>query len=115
MSYIPDCRTDEYYNQKYLNEKDAEFIKGYDYAVEQIKNLFEGNLGATPELEELLDDNKAIILEGKAEIAKDAIEEWAEIERDEVITSMIEGYDDDEYQRIKEAVDGREGQGTEGN
>ena len=109
MSYIPDCRTDEFYNQKYLDEQDATFLKGYDYAVEQIRNLF-SNLEAEPELEELLDDAKAVIMDGKAEIARDAIDDWAEMERDELITSMIDCYDEEKYQQIKERVDG-EGQG----
>lgn len=114
MSYIPDCRTDEYYNEKYLKDKDAEFIRGFDYAVENMLNIF-NNLDVYPDVEELLDDKKAILKEGKAELVRDALEEWVEMARDEVITSMIESMDETEYQRIKEAVDGREGQGTEGN
>lgn len=106
MSYIPDCRTDENYNEKYLNAKDKEYVAGFDEAVEQIKCLF-SNLDVYPDLEELLDDNKAIIAEGKADTVKEAIEDWMESQRDELITSMIDNMSEKEYQSIKESVDGR--------
>lgn len=90
MSYIPDCRTDEGYNESNLNEKNKEFIAGYDWAVAEIKNMF-ANLNIYPEVEELLSDNKAIITEGKADLVADAIEDWAEMQRNELITSMLDG------------------------
>lgn len=105
MSYIPDCRTDENYNEKYLNAKNKEFLAGYDCAVEQITTLF-SNLDAYPDLEELLDDHKAVIKDGKADIAQEAIEEWMESQRDELITSMIDNMSEKEYGAIKEKVDG---------
>lgn len=104
MSYIPDCRTDEYYNQKFLNGRDKNFIEGYDWAVQQILGLFCDNLDVYPELMELFDDNKAIIKPNKTEIAKDAIEDWAEMQRDELITGMLDGYDEEEYNKIRERV-----------
>lgn len=106
MSIIPDCRTDEYYNEKYLKAQDAEFIRGFDFAVQEMLSLFD-NLGAYPDVAELLDDKKAILKEGKAELVRDALEEWVEMSRDEMITSMIEGYDDAEYAQIKERIDGK--------
>ena len=75
MSYIPDCRTDEYYNEKYLNAEDKEFIAGYDYAVEAIVSLIEHNVEIYPCLEQLLDDNIAIIKEGKKEIVSEAVQD----------------------------------------
>ena len=99
MSMIPDCRTDENYNQKYLNEKDSDFLAGYDWAVKEIMNMF-NNLEFYPKL--------LGILEGtNRDVAMCAVEDWAEAQRDELITSMIDGMDDAEYQSIKEAVDGK--------
>lgn len=108
MTYIPDCREGEYYNQKYLNEKDKQFVAGFDWAVERISELFRGNINVFPELEELLDDNTAVIRENKEETVKNAVEEWAEMERDELITSMIDGMSEEEYTRIKASVDSAE-------
>ena len=105
MTWFPNCRTDEYYNEKYLNEQDAEFIRGYDWAVKEILNLFENNVEVFPELERLLDDKTAIICEGKANLVSECIEHWSEMERDELITSMIDGMEEDEYNSIKAKVD----------
>ena len=127
MSYIPNCREDEHYNQKYLNTKDKEFIKGFDWAVEQVFDNFFNNL-------DMLDsDYLEIIL--KQEIPENMQEEytmifsfpdvteenrqvktyedyirfkildWLESGRDELITSMVDGMDEKEYNEIKERVD----------
>ena len=34
MTYIPDCRTDEVYNESNLNDRDKEFVKGFDFCAE---------------------------------------------------------------------------------
>lgn len=104
MTYIPDCRTDPAYNEKFLNDKDKEFIRGYDYAVDCILNLFT-NLEVFPDFEELLDDHKAIIKEGKTMIAQESVGQWAEMDRDELITSMINSMDEIEYWKIREEVE----------
>lgn len=107
MTYIPKCRTDENYNQKYLDENDMHFVEGFDWAVKEMVNLF-GNLDVYPELEEILDDKKAIIVEGKAKIAEEALSDWMESERDELITSMIDSYGCEKYDEIKARVDSNE-------
>lgn len=44
MSYIPDCRTDEVYNQKYLPEQDKRELCGYDWCVEMsVDNFFDNH------------------------------------------------------------------------
>ena len=106
MTYIPDCRKDENYNENYLNDDCTKFLAGYDYAVDQIANIF-NNLEVYPDLEELLEDNKAIIKENKADIAQESMSEWMEGHRDELIVSMIDGMDEEEYEAIKEKVDGQ--------
>lgn len=108
MTMIPDCRTDEDYNEKYLNDADKEFIKGFDYAVEHILNLFDGNEDTYSDLADLLDSNKALVNVDKKKIVRDAAEHWMEMERDEIITSMIERMDDDEYEKNKEAAQGKQ-------
>lgn len=90
MSYIPNCREDEYYHESNLNDENKKFVEGYDWAVKQMLNLF-SNLDVYPELNMLLDDHTAIVKEGKADIAKGCVEDWAEMGRNELITSMIEG------------------------
>lgn len=105
MSYIPDCRTNENYNEKYLGDMDKEFVRGYDYAVEQIVNLIEFNTDVYPELDDILDFNKAVACVDKKKIVKESIEEWAEAQRDELITSMIDSMDDAEYEKNKAAAD----------
>ena len=104
MSYIPDCRNDAVYNQKYLNAQDKQFVAGYDWAVDRIMTLFD-NIEVYPDLDAILDDKMAIIEEGKADIVKSAVEEWAESGRDDLITSMIDNMSEDEYAKIKAEVD----------
>lgn len=109
MSYIPDCREDEAYNQKYLNQRNKDFVAGYDYAVERILELIKDNNNVYPDLNVLLNKNIAVINEDKVEMVTSAIEHWSEMQRNELITSMIDDMDEDEYESIKEQVDGREG------
>ena len=104
MTYIPDTRTDENYNEKYLNAQDKEFVKGYDYAVEQALNLL-NNTDVYDELDDLLDTNKALVNVDKCEIVENALKDWLEGERDMLITSMIDNMDDTEYEAIKARVD----------
>lgn len=104
MSYIPDCREDKNYNEKYLGDIDSAFVRGYDYAVEQIVNLIENNSNVYPELDDILDYNKAVACVDKKQIVKEAIEGWAESERNELITSMIDSMDDAEYEKNKAAA-----------
>lgn len=107
MTYIPDCRTNEFYNEKYLVGDNLEFVKGYDWAVQEILNLF-ANVEVYPELEELLDDNRAVIREGKIDLIIKSITDWTEAQRNELITSMIDDIDEDEYEKIKAKVDATE-------
>lgn len=107
MSRIPDCRSDEYYNGKYLVGADVDFTKGYDWAVEQMESFF-ANLEVFPEVDDLLADNKAVIAEGKAEKVCEALAEWMESQRDELITSMIDNMDEESYKAVKAKVDGGE-------
>lgn len=130
MSYIPDCRTDEYYNQKYLNERDKEFIRGFDWCTEMaVDNFFdnnyekgfdEDNFVGHEVLQELPDqlrekyEMEFSFLDGKVEerTIETIIDQiryeilvWIESERDMIITSMIDGMNEEEYRKIKDEVD----------
>ena len=132
MSYIPDCRSDENYNEKYLNEKDFQFVRGYDWAVEQVIDNFFDNLEVTESdrLMMIMEEPLPEILVQEYEVPTtfngDESQEyetrtaktygdllrmnllkWAECGRDELVTSRIDGMTDEEYQAIKEKVDGR--------
>lgn len=132
MSRIPDCRTDEHYNEKYLDEKDSQVILGYDYSIEDnIENFFNNieiyaddiayALGLSEKSlnidEDLLDSDKDIEDYGKDEIKdmgianallvtlKQRMLEWAENNRDEYITSMLDNMNDKEYESLKAKAD----------
>lgn len=132
MSYIPDCRRDEYYNQKYLREKDAEFVRGFDWCCENAVDVFFDNMedffGIDSYLMHILKEeipeqdheeyewtnsfDERIVEKRTVKTYLDAIRahliDWVEMHRDELITSMIDSMDDDEYNKIKEKVDGGE-------
>jgi len=102
MTYIPDCRVDGNYNERYLNATDKEYLAGFDAAVEALLNL-EGNLDVYS-----ADSLVMHYLEENPEKAKElfaSMKDWAEMERNELIVSMLDNMDDDEYQKIKAEVD----------
>jgi len=115
MSYIPDCRDDENYNEKYLNDKDAEFIAGFDWCrIMAVDNFFDNIDMYTSEFDQF--DNPEMIekavrfvemLEEEAlmTILKDCILHYIEMQRDQLITSMIDNMDDEEWETIKAEVD----------
>lgn len=89
MSYIPNCRTDDVFNEKNLSETNKAFVMGYDFAVEEIIAFFDAviNADAYPEVQRLLENNNA---EQKAEIFVGAVEDWLEMSRNQAIVSLIE-------------------------
>ena len=123
MSIIPDCRQDEYYNEKYLNENDAQFVAGFDWArIFAVNNFFdnieiydlEDMEAETEEEQALLDymEEHREAAEAAAKIfiknIKEAIMEHIESERDELITSMIENMNDEEFEDRKAKTDAGE-------
>lgn len=112
MTYFPDCRKDEYYNQKYLDKYNNEFIAGYDFAVDNIDNLFNNLDIYIPEM--YVDDediNLCAFLENHPKIEgkfRECVKHWMEMERNMLITSMIDDMDEEEYSKIKTKVDGGE-------
>lgn len=109
MTYIPDCRTDENYNEKYLNDKDKEFVAGFDWATEQMQNLYH-NLDTYERDMNITGEDMNIIryLKNHKDTREkffECLADWIEMARDEMITSMIDNMDDEEYERIRAAVD----------
>ena len=110
MTYFPDTREDDSYNQKYLNHDDKEFIKGYDYAVEDVLENFFDNLdsydwdvdGEDIDLEKILTNHEEI-----CERLVANLKEHFESDRDEMITYMIDNYTEEEYAKIRTEVDGK--------
>lgn len=132
MSYIPDCRTDENYNQRYLNDKDGEFLRGYDWCTETAVDNFFDNLdiyfgddshimhllnekipkGAREdyEMDFTFGEREAEVRKTKtvADVLRYKILDYIEMQRDELITSMIDNMDEQEYAEIKAKVDGKQ-------
>lgn len=116
---FPDCRKDENYNEDFLNEMDREFVRGMDFALEQVKNLLENNLDVYEEEMDYVPDEDEIVEEDEiyskscelyelmtdnAEFIANIVDDWMEMERDEMITSMIENMDNDEYTKLRAAA-----------
>lgn len=97
MSYIPDCRSDEYYNQKYLSHDNAICLIERDLTASDAGGFFD-NLDIYPELNNLLADDQW-------RIVKDCLMDYLEMQRDNVVTSMIDSMDESEYEQNKANVD----------
>lgn len=118
---VPDCRRDEYYNQKFLTGEKKEFIGGFDWAVEMALDNFFHNFMDQLEIDdsylghvlqekvpEYMQEEYTMEFafpeaeeERKVETYFDYIQmkilEWIEMERNELITSIIDGMDEKEY------------------
>ena len=105
-------RTDEAYNQKYLGKEDALYLHGYDDALTDILNLFD-NLGVYEDDFEFEDSDMNLarflrkpIHEKDKKALEDAISDWHDSMRDETVVAMIDGMDEEEYEKAKREVDG---------
>ncbi len=99
MSYYPDARTDDIYNQKYLVLTDARYVKGYDYATNVCSSFFDSILA--DKLDAVPDSSfKAITDKVKA-----ALLSYIEVNRDALVTCMIDRMDDELFDNIKASVD----------
>lgn len=121
MSYIPNCRTDEIYNEKNLNNRDKEHLLGFDWCTEMAVDNFFNNLDVYFDSDSYLmhllnerlpkdmqeeyemeytyadDENKSEMrkTETYADMLRFKILDWIEMERNELITSMIDNASDD--------------------
>ncbi len=122
---IPDCRNDEYYNEDFLDNTNKEFLSGYDWCAEEVVDNFFNNLDVyfdddsyvshllNEPLPAGLKDEEEISwtfgdrpvetrkIETYGDLLRSKLQDWIESERDELITSMIDGMDEDIYNAIR--------------
>lgn len=125
---FPECRHDEYYNSDFLEERDYEFVRGFDWATEAVDTLFENSddnlTDGSDYIEKFLNeklpesmqdeyDMDFAFQEQKTEhrdvktygdLLHMKILEWLEKERNELIVSMIENMNEDIYNAIRNKV-----------
>lgn len=113
MSFIPDCRAEGPYNEKNLNAKDAEIVRGYDWCAEMVVDCFFDNMDDYLDtfimhyLKERVGEEEETDYEWEcsfgsvarkeirkvetyADLLRMKMNEWIERERDMLITSMID-------------------------
>lgn len=131
MTYIPDCRTDEFYNYDNLTKLDKDIIRfGYDWNTENVVDSFFNTIddwyGDFGELEFILEKELPERLKDEYEmevwISSDESEyetrkvetyldlfrfyllRWIEGERDMLITEIIDGYSDEQIEEIEKKI-----------
>ena len=97
MSRIPDCRTDHFYNYEHLTDEDKCIIDGYDKAVTALESAYDFAIESDSLIEHLMNTELPESLKDEdCEYAKNLIytlmTNYLETTRDEIITSMIDGY-----------------------
>ena len=130
--YKPDSKEPNPYYEEYLNEKDREFLRGYDWALEQSVDHFFNNLDLfedgefekylNSELpEELKDQYEMEYRDGSKEVRKVVtyadymrmkLLEFAESDRNSLVTSMLDEMDHEEYEKNFNAFWKKEGEKT---
>lgn len=135
MSYIPDCREDEVYNEKYLADRDKQFVDGYDWCLECAVDSFWDNLGVyfggdsavrfflDQKLPEEMQDEYEVEwkyfgtdgdtastrkVETIGDLLRSNMLDWVERHRNELITGMIDNMEPDKLREIKDRVDTEE-------
>ena len=103
MSHIPDARTDEYYNERYLSPQQTVFMCGYDGAIEDGKSFF-ANFDAF----DLDVDVRPSDISAVADALSSAYELWMEAQRNVNIMSMIDSQNAEQYKANVEAA-GKDG------
>lgn len=128
---FPECRNDNYYNEDFLTKTDKDFVSGFDWATEMaVDNFFDNNFDSDMPIEEdgelsimlnkeLPDylkekyemeftfgdrDNEEREIKTYADLLRMKLLEWIEMERNELITSMIDNMDEDIYNAIRNKV-----------
>lgn len=111
MTMFAEGRNDDFYNEDFVKTADKKFLNGFDWATNEIENMFEnlevyeddlrydknnpdeddkeGCYCHTIGLYEILEINKGIITS--------IIADWLERERDMLIASMVDSLDEEEY------------------
>lgn len=125
---MPDCRNDDYYNSDFLDEADHDLVRGYDWATEAVDNLFDNIDSLTDgsdHIEKFLNEELPESMQDEYDMDFAFDEEhptehrevktygdflrmqmlsWLEIERNELIVSLIENMDEEIYNAIRNKV-----------
>ena len=92
--YIPDCRTDESYNQKNLNKRNKDILSGYDHGVSCVLNMFENLDMYLSDMEiEGEDINLIRLLNNHPQILDTFVactKDYAEMFRNEMIVGLLD-------------------------
>ena len=95
---VPNCREDKYYNVQKLSASDRTFIAGFDWCLKWgVDNMFD-NLEVVEKKFDIdgEDINLAKLLKNHPKIAgalREAIAEYAEMSRNDMVFSMIDNAD----------------------
>ena len=134
MSYIPNVREKfktplfkntqgaaaekeiNYYWQGYLDDRSAQFLAGFDWAILMVVRNFFDNMDMFEDGENDIsaDDVNLSLCEyfekhpDKRINFRTCLEGWAEMERNELAVSLIEGMDDKELEKRMEAAENGE-------
>ncbi len=119
MTMFADARTDDAYNEDFLNKLDKKYLAGFDYALECITCLFEGNIDVyEDELSETkpkdyeIEEGEAFatrsdlydIVKENGELLALVVSRWHESERNMLVASLIDNMDDKERHAIRNKV-----------
>lgn len=120
MTYIPDVRKkmittiigeapeENAYWEGYLDDGDKKWLKGFDWAADQVLPMIFDCIGDLDLEVEGEDMDLARFLTNHPEIRekmRDAFQEKFEDCRDELVVAMIEGYDPKKYDQLKKIAD----------
>ena len=125
---FPDCRNDDRYNEDFLSGQDKAELFGYDWCTEEVVDNFFDNLDVYFDDDDYLmhilneelpeDMQKEEVIEWTfgdrpdttrqiktyRDLLRSKLHDWIEMERDEIITSMIDAMDENLYQAIRNKV-----------
>ena len=109
---FPDCRNDITYNERFLTSADKECVRGFDIAVSVVEDS--NALADDPILDQPLDKgtieqlkdeyDSDLSVETLGDYVRIRLLEYLEMERNELITSMIDSTDDDIFNAIRDKV-----------
>ena len=101
MTMYPDCRNDAAYNEDFLPEMDKQTVIGYDIAAETVETCFD-NLD-DEELFGRMAQNEMVqsLVETIKTNFRDNLALWLESERNMLITSRLDGTEQEEYNKLR--------------
>ena len=101
MTMFPDCRNDDAYNEDFLSEMDRQVVSGFDIAAEVVENCFDnlddedlfGRIAQNEMVQSLIETIKTNF--------RDELASWLESERNMLITSLLDGTEQEEYDKLR--------------